>query len=246
MTENKLRKFISKPREPPSGKRTHQPIILTDSKGNYLKKYACHDVEKQIVWLPKSGAKIEDSTQWLKSNISKKIINYGDIWLYVWIGTCNFTSKNKKYISLKSENDEEVDKIISKYNEIIKIINRYPGTKVTFLETPVYSIKNWNESKGHKDPNIFVEQDENLSKQIYTLNGKVREINKSWHTFTRFFIRSESQRQVPVWKGQETEDQKILQLQTILRRHPSRQPAIKNLVKENIRTGQKRLLGKYQ
>ena len=91
MTENKLRKFISKPREPPSGKRTHQPIILTDSKGNYLKKYACHDVEKQIVWLPKSGAKIEDSTQWLKSNISKKIINYGDIWLYVWMGTCNLT-----------------------------------------------------------------------------------------------------------------------------------------------------------
>jgi hypothetical protein len=67
MTENKLRKFISKPREPPSGKRTHQPIILTDSKGNYLKKYACHDVEKQIVWLPKSGGKIEDSTQWLKN-----------------------------------------------------------------------------------------------------------------------------------------------------------------------------------
>jgi hypothetical protein len=26
-----------------------------------LKKYACHDVEKQIVWLPKSGAKIEVS-----------------------------------------------------------------------------------------------------------------------------------------------------------------------------------------
>jgi hypothetical protein len=51
ITENKLRKFISKPREPPSGKITHQPIILTDSKGNYLKKYACHDVEKQIVWL---------------------------------------------------------------------------------------------------------------------------------------------------------------------------------------------------
>ena len=131
----------------------------------------------------------------------------------------------------------------SVYNEIIKIINRYPGTKVTFLETPVYSIKNWNESKGHKDPNVFVKQDENLWKQINTLNGKVKEIN---NTFARFFIRYESQRQVTVWKGQETEDKKILQLQTILRRHPSRQPAIKNLVKENIRTGQKRLLGKYQ
>jgi hypothetical protein len=103
------------------------------------------------------------------------------------MGTCNLTSKNKKYISLKSENDEEVDKIISKYNEIIKIINRYPGTKVTFLETPVYSIKNWNESKGHKDPNVCVEQDENLSKQIYTLNGKVREINNSLGTHSPDF-----------------------------------------------------------
>jgi hypothetical protein len=148
---------------------------------------------------------------------------------------------------LKSENDEEVDKIISKYNEIIKITNRYPGTKVTFLETPVYSIKNWNESKRYKDTKVFVEQDENLSKQIYTLNGKVREINNSLGTHSPvFFIRSESQRQIPVWKGQETEDQQILQLQITLRRHPSRQPAIKNLVKENIRTGQKRLRGKYQ
>jgi hypothetical protein len=42
------------------------------------------------------------------------------------MGTCNLTSKNKKYMSLESENDEEVDKIISKYNEIIKIINILP------------------------------------------------------------------------------------------------------------------------
>lgn len=80
---------------------------------------------------------------------------------------------------MRSENDEEVDNIISKYNEIIQIINRNPGTKVTFLETPVYSIENWNELKGHKDTNVVVEQDENLPKQIYTFNDKVREINNS-------------------------------------------------------------------
>ena len=55
------------------------------------------------------------------------------------------------------------------------------------METPVYSIKNWNESKGHKDPNVFVEQDENLSTQIYTLNGKVREINNSLGTHSPDF-----------------------------------------------------------
>ena len=88
---------------------------------------------------------------------------------------------------MKSEDDEEVDKIIYKYNEIIKITNRYQGTKVTFMETPVYSIKNWNESKGYKDHNVLVEQDENLSKQIYTLNGKVREINNNLGTHSPVF-----------------------------------------------------------
>ena len=163
------------------------------------------------------------------------------------MGTCNLTSKNKKYMSLESENDEEVDKIISKYNEIIKIINRYPGTKVTFLETPVYSIKNWNESKGHKDPNVFVEQDENLSKQIYTLNGKVREIKDILGTHSPDFSSDlRANDKYRCGKDRKLKTKKILQLQTILRRHPSRQPAIKNLAKENIRTGQKRLLGKFQ
>jgi hypothetical protein len=55
------------------------------------------------------------------------------------------------------------------------------------METPVYSIKNWNESKGYKDHNVLVEQDENLSKQIYTLNGKVREINNNLGTHSPVF-----------------------------------------------------------
>jgi hypothetical protein len=103
MTENKLRKFISKPREPPSGKITHQPIILTDSKGN----------------------SVFDRVNWC----------FQECYFGAWVSVDNF------------------------YNFIIIRYN-----------------------------------------------------------FINFFVV----------------------------RHPSRQPAIKNLVKTNIRTGQKRLLGKYQ
>ena len=85
-----------------------------------------------------------------------------------------------------------------------------------------------------------------MKANIHITRQSQRNKQQSWHTLARFFIRSESQRQAAVWKGQETEDQKILQLQTMLRRHPDRQPAIKILVKENIRTGQNRLLGKYR
>ncbi|KAK3087682.1 hypothetical protein FSP39_009120 [Pinctada imbricata] len=46
-------------------------------------------------------------------------------------------------------------------------------------KTPIYSIKKWNEGKGHKDPATFEDQDEELASQIYTLNREARKINKS-------------------------------------------------------------------
>ena len=49
-------------------------------------------------------------------------------------------------------------------------------------ETPVYSIQEWNKKKGHKDPSVFEEKDEILSRQISMLNSRVREINSSLGT----------------------------------------------------------------
>ncbi|KAK3101656.1 hypothetical protein FSP39_005248 [Pinctada imbricata] len=173
------KKYIEKPRSAPIGDRKLQPIILSDSKGNWLKNHVSDDVEKQIIWQSKSGARIADSTNWLKRNIAKSIINYGDIWLYVWIGTCDLTSKNKKYISLRHNNEDGIREITTKYREINDIIRKYPGSKLTILETPIYSIKKWNEGKGHKDPATFEDQDEELASQINALNREAREINKS-------------------------------------------------------------------
>jgi len=108
----------------------------------------------------------------------EKIIEHGDIWLYIWIGTCNLTSKNKNYIALRSQTNAEIEYIKTIYKEIIEIIKKYPGSKLTFLETSIYSIKKWNAGKGHKNPETFNEQDEQLSEQIYQLNGIVRDLNK--------------------------------------------------------------------
>jgi hypothetical protein len=55
----------------------------------------------------KKGAKIEGSLAWLKRNIDRNLQNLGDIALYVWLGTCNLTSKDKsRFISLSSQNNE--------------------------------------------------------------------------------------------------------------------------------------------
>jgi hypothetical protein len=58
-------------------------------------------------------------------------------------------------------------------------MNKYPGSKVTILEIPLYSIKTWNQKKGHKDPTVFEEQDTKLEEQILKLNEKIRTISAS-------------------------------------------------------------------
>ena len=80
---------------------------------------------------------------------------------------------------MRTITDESVEHIADKYKEIINLINKYPGSKVTILETPIYSIQRWNKLKGHKDPSVFEEQDERLAEQIYTLNSRVRDLNNN-------------------------------------------------------------------
>ncbi|KAK3100171.1 hypothetical protein FSP39_015731 [Pinctada imbricata] len=179
MTESKLEKFLSKPTPSTSGKRLQQPVILSDSKGKWLQREITNEADGELIWWSKSGAKIEDSTRWLRTNIARKIIQLRDVWLYVWLGTCNLTAKNKKYISLKSETDEEILRIEKYYKEIIKIVDKYPGSKITILEIPLYSIKCWNQNKGHKNPSAFEDQDTKLEQQILKLNTRIRTINAS-------------------------------------------------------------------
>jgi 5'-3' exonuclease len=45
------------------------------------------------------------------------------------------------------------------------------------LETPVYSIYNWNKHRRHKTPEEFKNQDSLLAEQVVKLNFKVKEIN---------------------------------------------------------------------
>ena len=94
-------------------------------------------------------------------------------------GTCDLTTKDKRYISLTSpEGDDTVNKVINNFNEILQLSKKYPNTRVTFLETPLYSIKEYNRQRGHKDLESFNDQDKELKWQVYLLNQKIREINK--------------------------------------------------------------------
>ncbi|CAG2217082.1 unnamed protein product [Mytilus edulis] len=158
----KLTKFGNKNIEGPTGKRTLRPVILADSKGVRLQQQFVHKDQSNIIWWCKRGRKVHEAIDWLKTNLETEIQLIGDIWLYIWVGTCNLTSfdRSTRYICLSSSKSQEtVDQVTTTYKDIIQLFAKYPNCKLTFLETPFYSIVNWNSKQKHKNPSTFLEQD---------------------------------------------------------------------------------------
>ncbi|VDI52841.1 Hypothetical predicted protein [Mytilus galloprovincialis] len=187
MSKNKLLKQLERHLVPPTGERTQTPAVLSDSKGKWLERKITNPLESNIKWWTKSGETTEKGYSWLKNNIKRKMKKHGQIWLYIWYGTCDLTSKNKKYIALTSETDSAIDKAAEYLGKIKELVKQYPKCRVTFLEIPVYSISEYNKNKDHKTPEIFKEQDTKLEAQIYKLNEKIRTLNKDELTYSPLF-----------------------------------------------------------
>ena len=177
MSKGKLQKYLARPFEIPTGSKTITPIILSDSKGFNLKEQVTNIVEQNIKWWCKPGRDSTQTLNWIRQNISDQIGHYDKIALYIWIGTCGLTRKNKQYISLANHDNSSLNTIKEHFEEIAKILQSYPACTLTFLEIPVYSIYIQNKYKGHKEPNQFKEQDEQLISQVRALNDYIRKLN---------------------------------------------------------------------
>jgi len=141
MSNSKQVKFLNNTMEPTTEK-NFTPVIFSDSKGNCLQNHVkrSRPVEREIIFWCKGGAKIKDRFNWLKSVLQQKVAELGAIWIYVWLGTRDLTSYNKKYISISSYSDEKITILSYYYNKIINLVQQYENCNVTILETPVYSI----------------------------------------------------------------------------------------------------------
>ena len=180
MSLTKLQKFLNKPEPPTPNNINYSPILLSDSKGIRLRDQviANHPVTRHTRWWCDSGASTQRQYLWLKRNLDRQFPNTGTAWIYVWLGTCDLTQKDKKYIAIRSpESDTSIETILEYIQKIIDLIKEHPGCKVTILEIPVYSIVSWNKHSGHKNPEKFTEQDSQLENQIYKLNGQIRQLN---------------------------------------------------------------------
>ena len=143
--------------------------------------------EKEVIWWAKSGQTCKEGYKWLKSNLRSKTKKLGNIWIYVWLGTYDLTSKNKKYIALTAEDNQAVDIAYEYLLKIAALVKDYLSCRITILEIPIYSIKDWNQRKGHKNLDEFIEQDKKLETQVYSLSGKIRQINETNQTHSPNF-----------------------------------------------------------
>lgn len=180
MSLSKLEKYLDKPIESPQ-RLSSRPILVTSSKGFSLLRnldlIKCLGFELEINCWP--GANFNQTYNWLKSNLAGKQRNYGDITLYIWIGTCDLTSKKGKFIDLAQNSDNECEEFIHfQIDRIVSFVKNFSTVKLIFLDIPPYSIVSWNTYKGHQCPDLFIDQDRILDGRITLLNNYIQEVDQ--------------------------------------------------------------------
>ena len=197
MSTNKLTKYTSRTYPEKVRRRNFTPVVFSDSKGKYLERKVDDKHKREIKWWIKSGENTSEGYSWLQNKLKSKIKKIGKIWLYVWLGTCDITSKHRKYISLESEDDQSVSTAYNNIQKINELVKQYPNCRVTFLKIPTFSIKEWNEHKKHNTPDQFKDQDLKLEEQVYNLNSKIRTTNVENNTIRQYFPLTLSKHQKP-------------------------------------------------
>lgn len=180
MTDLKLLRYISKTFFIADPIRL-VPVIITDSNAKYIKIYCTNPTENSIKWWFKPGQNSTQDLAWLRDNLETKIQHLNNISLYVWLGTCDLTTYDKRtrYITLKKDLIEEVQTLINNLKEIKNLTTVHPECKITFLEIPIFLIYLWNAHMNHPDINQFKEEDNTLVVNIHEANSQIRQLNNT-------------------------------------------------------------------
>ena len=179
MSEKKIRKSIRHfqgiEAELPQVRRS-TAVIVSDSKGNYLKQHAQTSLERSIIWLGHSGLNSEEGINLLKSKLAELTRTYGRLSVYLFLGTCDITQKVGDFISLKQSYRSIRDEVIRLYTELADFAQSN-SLDLTLLEIPIYSIKEWNKYYGDPCPEVFDRNDKQIYKSVIKVNNAIKSIN---------------------------------------------------------------------
>ena len=162
------------------------PVILTDSKGRYLRKVPDKrdQTERKIQWLGRSGFNLTNAVDLLSSKKIRSLLRFHNcVHLYIWIGTCDLTSKGRKFIDLRKPTKKTLQ-VLCRNLDIIKSRCLAHGVQLTFIQIPYYSIQHWNERKGHDNPSIYKENDKRLTQLVNKANDHINCLNNEIYSYS--------------------------------------------------------------
>ena len=117
---------------------------------------------------------VNKSFQWLKirTNCWEFVEKSRDPIVLVWLGTCEFTGKKRKYISIRHYNYkyQNVEYTLDEYRELLSKIKKVnPTATVIFLECP-YSIYAYN-SRNNTINRTSTDSNNNCEKRSLTTSN---------------------------------------------------------------------------
>ncbi|MES9883913.1 MAG: hypothetical protein ABW185_23940 [Sedimenticola sp.] len=134
-----------------------------------------------LEYLYRKGATTSECYELLRSELPKiEQKHKKPAIVYVWTGTCDITrrstSNNRGTIVVRSPGDRTINSVIEIYREIISFVLQRGG-RVKFIGVPTYSVTLYNK---HRDPRGASEEkkaDEEVNRQIQSLNTNILELN---------------------------------------------------------------------
>ena len=162
-----------------------KPVIITDSKGKYLRQVSVADkTESKILWYGRGGFNSNDVVKFLSvKKINSLLKLHGRISLYLWVGTCDFTRKGKRHVYLR----KPLQKTFDQFRTNLETIKRRCSSsriKLTFVHVPFYSIEIWNKNKGHPNVEIFKKDDKELTELIRKVNCYIDNANNDINSYS--------------------------------------------------------------
>ena len=142
MSQSKIKKYIDRPLHF-NGRLRSKPVILSDSKGFSLKPHLdlVEHFQENIIIECRAGARFQDYFHWLRIDLITLDQSFGNIVLYIFLGTCDFTFKKGKFTELRHKDDisaiSYVKFQIERYLAFVKKIPQLPLSSLKFPHIPL-------------------------------------------------------------------------------------------------------------
>lgn len=132
------------------GEQKRKAILVTDSKGRYLRNEVDKDEENLITFCFRLGASFDDKI--LIADLKAFLEEETTPLVFIWLGTCQFTEKRGVFIYLR-KNFTVRDAMLRCEALKREIIDSHPTAEIIFLRSsPFFPIFEWNDCHGHRNP----------------------------------------------------------------------------------------------